>query len=271
MTDATLEKIKQFSSDQYSNEHRLNARIQIYRYGENKVNLREWTFKHLDFSNVKDVLELGAGNGLFWKTNIGNIPKDIRIVLTDVSQGMLDAAGDSLKPFRRCFEYALIDADKEMPYPENSFQMIIANHMLYHVKELTQTLTDINRVLTPDGAAYATTLSRQNTRELIKLALGFDRRLWFDNLTIRSFNMENGRSMISNHFDNVEEFVYQNNIIVNNPEPLILYLASGYSDALLDILVEKLDDFRLYLRGYLRKNGPLRITNNTVLYKFRKK
>ena len=62
MTDNTLETIKQFSSDQYSNENRLNARIQIYRYGEKKVSIRKWTFEHFDFARVKNVLELGCGN-----------------------------------------------------------------------------------------------------------------------------------------------------------------------------------------------------------------
>ena len=58
MTDTTLEKIKQFSSDQYSNENRLAARIQLYRYAENKQNWRPWLFSHLDFTGVKNILEI---------------------------------------------------------------------------------------------------------------------------------------------------------------------------------------------------------------------
>ena len=73
--DATLETIKQFSNDQYSTEHRLNARIQIYDYCENKNSWHEWVFDNLDFSNVTRVLELGCGNGILWKDNTHRVPE----------------------------------------------------------------------------------------------------------------------------------------------------------------------------------------------------
>ncbi|HEY33345.1 MAG TPA: hypothetical protein G4O10_09630 [Dehalococcoidia bacterium] len=90
--DSTLKKIKQYSNDQYSNESRLNARIQIYDFCERKNDWQEWAFDNLDFSNVARVLELGCGNGILWKKNIHRVTENARIILSDNSQGMVDAA-----------------------------------------------------------------------------------------------------------------------------------------------------------------------------------
>ena len=95
--DSTLGKINQFSDDDYSTELRLNARIQIYQYGENKQSWREWVFDKLDFKNVKKVLELGCGNGLLWRENIRKVPANLRIVLTYQSHGIVDYAMKNLE------------------------------------------------------------------------------------------------------------------------------------------------------------------------------
>ena len=112
MVDLTLEIIKQFSDDQYSNENRLNARIQIYDFCEKKINWREWVFDNLDFNNVERVLELGCGNGLLWQDNIHRIPENIHIVLSDISKGMVDSARKTLEKHNRQFEFKVTDACK---------------------------------------------------------------------------------------------------------------------------------------------------------------
>ena len=114
-------------------------------------------------------------------------------------------------------------------------------------------------------------MSRQNIRELIGLAVRFDKRLGFDNLSIRSFNMENGKAILEEHFNGVEEYIFQNNVTITDTEPVILYLASGFNNEQLKIFMDRLEDFRNNLAALLKKNGSLRITNNSVLYKFRKK
>jgi ubiquinone/menaquinone biosynthesis C-methylase UbiE len=133
--DPVLEKIKQFSDDQYSSDNRLEARIQLYRFCEHKTNLHHWIFDNLDFNNVTDVLELGCGNGTLWKENISKIPEDISIMLTDISNGMVDAARNTLSDSRGKFQFKVLDACRTR-FHDASFQMIIANHMLYHIDDI---------------------------------------------------------------------------------------------------------------------------------------
>lgn len=268
--DVTLEKIRRFSNDQYSNENRLNARIQIYDYCEKKLNWREWVFDNLDFHNVNRVLELGCGNGLLWQDNIHKIPGDIHIVLSDISQGMVGAARKLLNRYRRQFEFKVANAC-QTPFKDSDFQMIIANHMLYHIENKEQVFSEIDRLLTDDGFGYSSTLSTRNWQEVISILAEFSKSLVVDNVeTIQSFNLENGENVLSNHFNVTDNFIFQNDIIIKKAEPLILYLASCYSPKQLDVLVKNFVNFRSYLESIIKKTGEIRITNKNVLYKFRK-
>ena len=269
--DTTLGKIKQFSDDQYSNEKRLNARIQIYKFCEKKLNWREWIFDKLDFRDVTQILELGCGNGLLWKDNIDRVPENIHVVLTDLSKGMVDSARINLKKYQRRFGFLASDASRT-PFADNTFQMIIANHMLYYFENKQKIFTEIDRLLTDDGFAYASTISTSNFKELIDIVAVFDKNLEFENVqTVRSFNLANGECVLSSHFNISDIFIYQNDIIVNNTAPVILYLASCYSPEQLDILKSKYIDFKKYLESVIKETGAIRITNKNVLFKFRKK
>ena len=268
--DLTLEKIKQFSDDQYSNENRLNARIQIYDFCEKKINWREWVFDNLDFNNVVRILELGCGNGLLWKDNIHRVPENVHIVLSDISKGMVDSARKTLEKHNRQFAFKVTDAC-QTSFQDNYFHMIIANHMLYHIENKEQVFSEIDRLMTRDGFTYASTLSTENFQELFNVAGEFSKSLVLDNIqTIQSFNLENGENVLSNYFNVMNNYIYQNDVIIKSAEPLILYLASCYSKKQLDILINDLGNFRSYLESVIKKTGVIRITNKAILFKFRK-
>ena len=270
MPDSILEKIKRFSDDQYGNENRFNARIRIYDFCEKKVYWPEFAFSNLDFNNVLQILELGCGNGQLWINNINRVPENVNIVLSDISEGMVDSVKKELGEDNR-FDFEVTDACKT-PFESSKFQMIIANHMLYHIENKEQVFSEIGRLLTDDGHAYASTLSTVNFQELFRIADEFDKNLMFDrNQTIQSFNLENGRDILSGYFDVMNSYVFQNDVVVKDTEPLILYLASCYLPEQLGILVEKINNFRSYLESFIEKNGEIRITNKVVLFKFRKK
>ena len=60
------------------------------------------------------------------------IPPEWTIVLSDISPGMLDAAWRNLVVTGRAFKFEEIDA-RSIPYADESFDAVIANHILYHV------------------------------------------------------------------------------------------------------------------------------------------
>ena len=265
-----MEKIKQFTYDQYSNDNRLKARIQLYKYCEYKTNFHRWIFDKLDFKNVTSVLDLGCGNGTLWKNNIEKMPGDISIMLTDISEGMVDAARKALSGYDNRFQFKVTDACRT-PFHDASFQMIIANHMLYHIDDIERILAEINRLLTDNGFTYASTLSMKNLQQLMDVAVGFSNKLEFNNDIIRGFNLENGNEVLSESFDVTEKFIYRNDLIIKDSESVLLYLASIYEGEQLDFYIDEFDDFRKYVDSVIDSNGEIRINNRNALFKFGKR
>ena len=71
----------------------------------------------------------------------------LTMVGADVSTGMLVAARGSLAT---CAPVAL-DACT-LPFDDDAFDVVMANHMLYHVADLDQTVAELRRVIRPGGA-----------------------------------------------------------------------------------------------------------------------
>ena len=92
------------------------------------------------------ILELGCGSGLLWKSSIDRIPAGWKITLSDLSPGMLDAAWRNLVVTGRTFQFKEIDA-QSIPFEDETFDAVIANHMLYHVPDRGKALAEIKRVL----------------------------------------------------------------------------------------------------------------------------
>ena len=40
---------------------------------------------------------------------------------------------------------------QDIPFPDHCFDVVIANHMLYHVPDLTKAISEVHRVLRTDG------------------------------------------------------------------------------------------------------------------------
>lgn len=74
-------------------------------------------------------------------------------MLTDISPAMVDAAREQLADVRGVkFECADI---QNLPYPDASFDVVIANMMLYHVPDIACGLSEVRRVLRRDGRFFA--------------------------------------------------------------------------------------------------------------------
>jgi hypothetical protein len=76
-------------AEQYRDASNLNARIQIHRrFSTNTYGWTRWLFDIIGAAAGPDVLELGCGQGNLWAQNLGRVPADWRITLTDFSPGM---------------------------------------------------------------------------------------------------------------------------------------------------------------------------------------
>ena len=58
-----------------------------------------------------NILEIGCGNGALWKENLSVLPQNIHVTLSDISEGMLRDARESIGKDSR-FSYKRFDCHK---------------------------------------------------------------------------------------------------------------------------------------------------------------
>ncbi|HEY3992497.1 MAG TPA: class I SAM-dependent methyltransferase [Ktedonobacteraceae bacterium] len=253
---------------QYKDATNFSARVNLHRrFSVNKYGWHRWVFDQMQMSESGSMLELGCGPGLLWLSNLQRIPTGWRIILSDFSPGMLQEARQRLG--EQGFSYQVVDA-QAIPFADASFDAIIANHMLYHVPDLSQALTEIRRVLKPGGHLYATTIGRGHMREmddLVRRALpdvpwqGLGDRL--------PFLLENGQELLAPFFSPVALFTYEDALEVTEAEPLIAYARSGRLGSHLD--TEQIAQLRALIQHELAAYGTIRITNASGMFTATKK
>jgi ubiquinone/menaquinone biosynthesis C-methylase UbiE len=251
-------------SDQYRNASNLDARVVIHqRFSTNPYGWFKWVFDTLlKLPGNAGILELGCGHGLLWKENTSRIPAGWNITLSDLSPGMLDAAWRNLVVTVRAFQFKEIDA-QSIPFEDETFDVVIANHMLYHVPDQKKALMEIKRVLKPDGHLITTTVGEKHLHEITD---------WFRRIHasevweafVVSFTLENGMEQLQPFFSQVALSRYEDNLQVTEVQPLMDYILSGIR--VQELPKEKLELLRQNLEKELHKKGSIFITKDSGLF-----
>lgn len=253
-------------SAQYSTAKNLNSRIDLHkRFSTNKYGWSRWVFDRLDFAGKSRVLELGCGNGDLWRSNIDRKPAGLHAVLSDFSSGMSEAAALNLKEVPDGFEFRVIDA-QSIPYEDKTFDMVIANHVLYHVPERKKALNEIRRVLKEGGSFYATTIGTGHMKELVALVHGFDKEICYPaDAPAYDFGLENGSEQLKGLFEDIRVLRYEDSLEVTEAGLLADYVLSsqGFGNVTDIITSDREKDFREYISALMEKNGSMRIVKDS--------
>ena len=215
---------------QYQNATNINARIALHRdFSVNPEGWFPWLFRQMPLKPGMHVLELGCGNGALWLENLSQIPSEISILLSDSSEGMVREVQHKLSEDQR-FSFQTIEMD-HIPYPDQSFDLVIANHVLFYSNELDQTLKEIRRVLKPEGVLAASTYGAKHMKEITELVQKFNPeiRLAAENL-YDQFGLENGGIILKPYFDSVISRRYEDSIEISEADPLISYILSCHGN-----------------------------------------
>ena len=139
---------------QYQTSQNLNTRISIHdKYSTNPQPFGDWILSHYEIVPGMKILELGCGTGSMWTKHL-HLLRGSSLVLTDFSEGMLETAKQSVTAENVTFQQVDI---QNIPYPDASFDAVIANMMLYHVPDLHKGLSEVRRVLKKSGKFYCAT------------------------------------------------------------------------------------------------------------------
>ena len=252
-------------ADQYRDASNLNARIQIHvLFSTNKYGWHQWVFDQFDLSPESRILELGCGSGRFWLENLHRIPEGWEITLSDFSSGMLQEARRNLRDSQRRFEFEVVDA-QSIPFEDESFDTVIANHMLYHVQDGAQALSEIRRVLRPGGRFYASTIGQAHMRELYELLSKFDPDAapWGGRPS-EPFLLENGLDQISSWFSRVTLRRYEDGLVITEAGPLVAYILSTTAKSIL--AGDRLAEFTKFVEQELVLHSAIHVTKDSGIF-----
>jgi SAM-dependent methyltransferase len=202
--------LRQETHDQYSVPH---------------VDFPNWVLDRVIWRGDECLLDVGAGHGIYYERIRERLP-DVRYFGLDRSPGMLDKhpARDRLP---------IADA-QQLPFKTRTFDVVMANHMLYHVPDIQHTIEEFRRILKPDGVLVTATNSLQTMPEFNAL---FRRAIMLLSTPgnvyseppapiYSPFALENGVRVLSRQFYAVVRHDLPQALVFNSVDPAMAYLES---------------------------------------------
>lgn len=249
--------------EQYADSENLDIRIAIHqKYSVNKQGFGNWIFQQYELFEGYKILELGCGNGSMWSGNIKRLPKDCRLTLSDFSENMLAAAKKNV-PAESGIDFKVIDI-QNIPFADNSFDIVIANMMLYHVPDLKKALSEVRRVLKPQGKFYCATYGENGIMEYLENMfadiIGNEKR-------DKVFTLQNGDEILSKYFLSVERRDCEDALEVTDVNDLAYYIYSAGNMSKLGTLPRELIIERLITA---KQNGIIRIPKEYGMFMSKK-
>ena len=251
-------------TDQYRDSTNLDARVVLHqRFSTNPYGWFRWVFDTLlKLPENAKILELGCGPGYMWKENVNRIPAGWNITLSDLSSGMVDAAWRNLVVTGRAFQFKEIDA-QSIPFEDEAFDAVIANHMLYHVPDRPKAIAEIKRILKPGGRLIATTIGQNHLKEIANWIRYVSPASDFESFG-SPFTLENGLEQLEQFFSQVTVSRYSDNLDVTEVKPIIAFILSTSHAA--EIIEEELAKLEIELEQELKEKSKIFIQKDSGLF-----
>lgn len=257
--------------NQYADDSNLQRRINIHAYSTAETPWMQWVFDRLEISGGMKILEIGCGNALLWRENIDRIPENTEIYLTDYSQGMVESAENLLSEFKRQtdsrgikFRFGTADANDLKIC--GKYDLVIANHVLYHVRERGRLLERVHDLLNDGGRFCCTTIGQQHMEELNRMLSEFSSEIqspFFE--MFNEFTLENGGELLQRVFDRVQREEQDSNLIVDDARAIYDYVYS-YPGNVKEILDNRGGDFITMIRDKIEKEGAMFIRKSQGIF-----
>lgn len=250
---------------QYKNSKNVDARINLHNtYSANPQGWFHWIYDRLPVQNNMRILEVGCGNGQLWKDNLKRLPEQVRIVLSDISSGMLRNARKNLPGSGDVFRYECFDL-QEIPHEAASFDLVIANHVLFYAKDRDKALKELSRVLKKGGCFCCSTYGKLHMKEIELLAKEFDDRIALSEVKLYDiFGLDHGEEELAAYFPSIEKYLYEDSLLVTELAPLAEYIYSCHGNQM-QYLSGRQEAFERFLKGKIGRKG-LRITKDAGIF-----
>ncbi len=196
---------------EYATEAGLRARASVYE-GLGGPDAREVAFAAVRAAGPRSVLEVGCGWGEF----AARVQEELgaTVVAVDQSERMVELSRERSVDARVGDVCAL-------PFADRSFDVAVANWMLYHAADVDLALSELCRVLQSGGTLVAATNGSRHLEELWTL-VGRDRTT-----ERRHFFAEDGERLLAKHFAEVDRVDVTSTMTFADADAVRGYVASS--------------------------------------------
>jgi SAM-dependent methyltransferase len=219
-------KIAYLRDTQYKTTANFDARVALHtKCSTATKGWFDWLVDQINWDQSHDVLEVGCGTGLLWGFVPSSVTLDQDITLIDLSQTMVDAAVALASSHGHTVRAFTADVH-ELPFEDDSFDLVIANHMLYHSSNPATAINEIVRVLRLGGTLVAATNGPRHLVELREIEVGVFGPPNARNDNVKSFGSLSGLPLLQSEFDIVEWRGHEDRLLCTDPDDVMAYLTS---------------------------------------------
>lgn len=196
---------------QYATEANLETRRSVWQPTADGRDPVEVAAAVVRASGPRAVLEIGCGTGAFAERMTADNP-DATVIAVDQSARLVELTAE------RGVDARLADA-QDLPFADDSFDLVAALWMLYHLPDLDRGLAEVRRVLRPGGRFLAVTNGDDHVADLRRAAGG--------TAVVTGFSSQNGEESLRRHFDEVRREDLRTRAVFPDHAAAVAYLASS--------------------------------------------
>jgi ubiquinone/menaquinone biosynthesis C-methylase UbiE len=267
-SDPTTDK-EYLAKEQYKGTQNFQHRTNIFAYGTN-VDLREWEATQYtgDFNlNIcQNILEVGCGDGAFWKYVPSTTYSDKQITLCDLSFSMLQACSVNLASLEIQIPINYVQADIDyLPFKSPSFDAVLAHNVIYHSSNSMQALRNIKESLKPEGFLGISVLNSNVNQAIWEMAHEIEEQVPNHSFTA-TFSEKEAEQELPKFFTRVKKREYCNSLHFKESSPVVNMVKSSPVVQKLNLSNMFFDTLTSKVEAKIEENGEFITEFNASLY-----
>jgi SAM-dependent methyltransferase len=192
-------------------KHVTSSKI-IRKYSTNKLDIREIALEGINLNNFHFAADLGCGFGFMSQTVCSRLAPGASLIGIDACAENSNFFLDAVKYPGIKSEFLYYNITNTLPFPDTSFDLILASYSLYFFPEILQ---EIVRTMKPHGMFITITHSQDSFSGLYEAAKLNENDTFIAKL-VKNFSGENGNEKLKPYFKTIERIDYNNALHFKN-------------------------------------------------------